>query len=100
MLYNLVENHARPAYKTAVKVQIGGLPKGQWSCAATAIAPGLCDPFVAWEKMGSPEHLTREQRAALLRASELPDPIPLPVRGNTIRVTMPGFSVMLLELKR
>jgi xylan 1,4-beta-xylosidase len=124
ILYNLIEKYdsretrdfqhaeggaprANP-YDTTVTIELKGLPSasaegrsasgGDWKCRSTSIAPGECDPYLVWKDMGSPEKLTDAQRAALLRASELPAPQPRPVQGNTITITMPGFSVMLLEL--
>ena len=100
LLYNLVENPAHPPYETAVTVRLRGLPAGAWRCEATAIAPGGCDPFVAWERMGRPETLTAAQRTALVEASRLPRPTPVAVEDGCVRVQMPGLSVMLLALSR
>jgi xylan 1,4-beta-xylosidase len=100
MLYNLIEKYTHDPYTTTVTVKLTGLPAGHWRCMATAIAPGGCDPFPVWEKMGKPEKLTEEQRATLLQASELPPAQPLPVEGDSIRLAVPGFSVVLLELTR
>ena len=50
--------------------------------------------------MGSPEELTQEQWDALLQASELPAPVPVPVAGGIVRIAMPGFSALQLEMRR
>ena len=98
MLYNLVEDCEHEPYKTSVTVRLKGLPGNTWRCAATAIAPGECDPYVRWMEMGGPKKLTEAQRAELVAASRLPAPRVLPIADDRITFTMPGFSVMLLEL--
>ena len=98
MLYSVVEDCEHEPYETAVKVHLKGLPKGRWRCDATAIAPGRCDPYVRWKEMGAPKELTEAQRAELIEASRLPAPRVVPIADGRIAFTMPGFSVMLLEL--
>jgi len=100
LLYNLVEDPSHVTYATEVTVQLAALPPGNWSCQATRIAPGDCDPSQAWEAMGRPESLTDEQRQTLLSASELPTPEPVRIERGAIKVRVPGFSVCLLELTR
>ena len=99
-LYNLVERHDREAYKTAVTLKLQGLGDGPWQGRSTLIAPGTCDPYVVWKDMGSPEALSEEQRTTLLKASELPLPELVHVEGDVLRVDMPGFGVMQIELSR
>jgi len=99
-LYNLIEGHTHDPYKTSVTVKLPNLPKGAWSCTKTVIAPGACDPRPVWEGMGSPEKLTKEQRIALLKTSELPAPQPVHFDADALEVDMAGFSVMQLELRR
>jgi len=100
MLYNLIEDFRHPHYDTDLTVRLRALPQGQWTCRAVSIASGTCDPRAAWEKMGRPTTLTEEQRRTLLRASELPPPATLLLQDGTVRTTMPGFSVLFLELTR
>jgi xylan 1,4-beta-xylosidase len=101
MLYNLLEDSTVDAYSTAVTVRLKGLPVGEWVCRSFCIAPDGCDPYVAWQNMGSPESLTPAQRETLLAASELPPAQPLAVEPpGVLRPALPGFSVMLLELSR
>ncbi len=100
MLYNLIEDYRHPPYTTQLRLQLKDLPPGVWQCRAVPIAPGVCDPRPIWEKMGSPEKLTPEQRQALLRASELPTPVSLPVKKGVVETVIPGFSVLFLEFSR
>jgi xylan 1,4-beta-xylosidase len=99
ILWNLVEDPNHAAYETDVTIELAGLRTGKWSRGVTAIAPGECDPYVAWDKMGRPEKLTESQRDALLKASQLPSPRSVPIAGDRISLKMPGYSVMLLELR-
>jgi hypothetical protein len=98
MLYNLIEEYDRAPYETAVAIKLAGLPKGEWKCRSIAIAPGGCDPYLAWKAMGNPEKLTDAQRATLLKASELPAAEPLAIEDNVVKIEMPGSSVLFLEL--
>jgi xylan 1,4-beta-xylosidase len=100
MLYNLIEKYDHDPYKTKVSVELHGLPPGDWRCSVTAIAPGTCDPYLAWEAMGKPEKLTEEQRERLLEASAPPAPQPVTLQADRLSLEMDGFSVMLLELTR
>ncbi|UCH36264.1 MAG: hypothetical protein JSV65_07895 [Armatimonadota bacterium] len=100
MLYNLIENYRHEPYETEVTVRLANLPSGEWRCAAVAIAPGGCDPYLAWEAIGGPQELTPAQRAALLEASELPQPEPVALARDELRVRMAGFSAMLLSFSR
>lgn len=81
-------------------VKLQGLPEGTWRCTKTSIAPGLCDPYLPWKDMGCPEKLTAEQRIALLSASQLPQPQHIHMDGDTLRLLVPGFSLVHLELAR
>jgi len=99
-LYNLIERHTHEPYQTSVIVKLKNLPTGTWSCTKTIIAPGVCDPRPIWESMGSPEKLAAEQRAALLKASELPAPQPVNLNTDRLQVDIAGFSIMQLELRR
>jgi xylan 1,4-beta-xylosidase len=100
MLYNLIENDKHDPYTTAVTVKLAGLPAGPWTCQSTRIAPGETDPYLAWTALGSPETLTAEQRQGLLQASQLREPVEVPVEADSLRLSLPGFAVVLLELKR
>jgi len=100
ILWNLVENLQQAAYETDVAVKVSRLGPGTWRCGVTLIAPGQCDPYQAWIRMGRPEKLTESQRASLIKASELPAIRPVPMSDGTIRLRVPGYSVMLLELGR
>lgn len=100
MLYNLMERHTGDPYTTNITVTLAGLPDGDWRCSATSIAPGECDPYPVWKDMGSPEKLTQDQWDALLRASELPAPAPVSMASDALRIAMPGFSALQLELRR
>lgn len=100
MLWNLVEDPDLPAYATQVRVSLHGLPQGRWTCRATRIAPGECDPFVAWQAMGSPDSLTPGQELVLRRASALPRAHRVPLTRDTLSVDLPGYSVLLLEMTR
>jgi len=99
-LYNLIERHIHKSYQTSVTVKLQDLPKGTWQCTETVIAPGVCDPRLVWEGMGSPEELTAEQRAALLKASELPAPRAVNLDAGGLQVDMAGFSIVQLEMQR
>ena len=98
MLYNLVEDSEHDPFETTVEIRLKGLPAGLWRCAATAVAPGECDPYMRWAEMGEPKKLTDAQRAELIEVSRLPAPRILPIADGRVIVAMPGFSVMLLEL--
>lgn len=100
LLYNLIENYEHEPYETTVAVNLAHLPAGEWQCTAVAIAPGICDPYLAWQAMGSPEQLTAQQQATLLKASELPAAEPVRIAAEAMRVRMAGFSTMLLTLRR
>jgi xylan 1,4-beta-xylosidase len=100
MLYSLIEKPDHEPYRTQVAVTVANLPPGDWRCQATAIAPGKCDPYLVWEQIGRPETLTREQRAKLVGAGELPASSAVPVQEGRLTLEMDGFSVMLLELGR
>ncbi len=99
MLYNLVEDSRREPYVTEVAIELSGL-EGEWGCRATAVGPGVCDPQAAWERMGRPEAVDREQRERLLAAAELPEPTAMELGDGELKLEMPGFSVVLLELRR
>ena len=99
MVFNLVEDYRREPYVTEVALELSGL-EGEWSCRATAIGPGVCDPQREWERLGSPEAVNQEQRERLLAAAELPEPTDVELRDGGLRLQMPGFSVVLLELSR
>ena len=98
MLYNLVEDCEHESYETRVDVVLNGLADRVWHCTSTAIAPGECDPYVRWQEMGAPKELTEAQRDALIAAGKLPAPRDVPIVGNQITLTMPGFSVVQFEL--
>ena len=98
MLYNLLEDYHHEPHETTVTVNLAHLPAGEWRCTAVSIAPGICDPYLAWQAMGSPETLTDQRRTALLKASELSESTAVALDGNRIRLNMPGFSVTLLSL--
>ena len=100
MLYNLIENYHHESYETAVTVRLRGLPPGRWTCTSVAIAPGGCDPFLAWEAMGGPKELTPDQQTALFKASELPSERPVAIESSQLTMRMAGLSVMLLSLRR
>ena len=99
-LYNLAERHDREAYTTAVTLKLQGLDDGTWQARSTLIAPEVCDPYLTWKDMGSPETLSEEQRTTLLEASELPQAEPVHVQGDALHLDMPGFAVMQIELER
>ena len=69
-----------------------------WSCTKTIIAPGVCDSRPIWENMGSPERLTAEQRATLVKASELSVSQSVSLNGGVLHVDMAGLSIMHLDL--
>ncbi|NOX53442.1 MAG: hypothetical protein GXP27_03190, partial [Planctomycetes bacterium] len=100
ILYNLIEDYKHRAYDTSVTVKVRGLPEGIWRCEKTVIAPGTCDPYLLWQKMGKPKKLTAQQKAELLEASALPEPQPVAVHGGVIQVDMAGFSLMQLEFRK
>ena len=60
------------------------------------IGEGRCDPLKAWQDMGSPDYLTREQVAALHRASEL---VYEPVEGESITFTAQPESVTIFKAR-
>jgi beta-xylosidase len=52
-----------------------------------------------YEKMGSPRYPTPPQIQQLRRASELPEPETLKLRGDELTLTLPAHSLALIELK-
>lgn len=55
-----------------------------------------CSPLKAWQDMGSPEYLSREQTAALHKASEL---VYEPVEGSTVTFTAEPESVTIFKVQ-
>ncbi len=98
MLYNLIEDYERPQYDTAVTLKLPGLPKGEWKCEVVRIAQGECDPYVKWLELGSPNPLSPEQQSALMEASKLPKPEAVVLRNGQAKLSVPGFSVAMVEL--
>lgn len=60
------------------------------------IDEGHCNPLKAWQDMGSPDYLSREQVAALHRASEL---VYEPVQGTSLTFTAEPESVTILKVR-
>jgi len=100
VLYNLVEKYDRPTYETTVTVKLANLPRGDWKCRVTGIAPGQCDPFLQWKALGSPEKLNKTPYAELLKASALPPAMDVLWEDGVLHLRMPGFSALFLELQR
>jgi len=52
-----------------------------------------------YEKMGSPRYPTPAQIQELRRASELPEPEALKLKGDELTLTLPAHGLALIELK-
>jgi xylan 1,4-beta-xylosidase len=95
-----------PAPAAAVELTVQGLDKSLKQARLThhRIDGEHSNAYTAWQKMDSPKEPTAEQRAALMKASELTlweAPKAVEVRDGqaALRFTMPRQSVSLLRLE-
>jgi xylan 1,4-beta-xylosidase len=92
-----------PAPDASVQIEITGIPDGRALLRHYRIDETHSNAWTAWKKMGSPQHPSPEQYAALEAAgqlAELDSPRWIVVKGGVakIEITMPRQAVSLLNL--
>ena len=92
-----------PGADAHVKIEVTGVPGGRVLLRHYRIDETHSNAWTAWKKMGSPQHPSAEQYAALEAAGqlqELDSPRWIVVKGGeaTIDLTMPRQAVSLLNL--
>lgn len=92
-----------PAPEAKVRINLTGIPNGRALLRHYRIDETHSNAWTAWKKMGSPQHPSVDQYAALEAAGqlqELDSPRWLVVKGGeaTIDLTMPRQGVSLLNL--
>ncbi len=102
LIWNFWEDPREPPFGTKTLLKIKGLPHPPRDCRAQIVDADHGNPRAAWERMGRPEKLTQQQRAALLQAAQLGDPTPVAltteIEGTiSAEMVLPVWSVRLLE---
>jgi xylan 1,4-beta-xylosidase len=92
-----------PGPIASVRIEIAGAPNGRWLLRHYRIDETHSNAWTAWKKMGSPQHPSAEQYAALEASGqlqELDSPRWILVKdGRTaVDISMPRQSVSLLNL--
>jgi xylan 1,4-beta-xylosidase len=92
-----------PGPPAKVRIEIAGVPDGRALLRHYRIDETHSNAWTVWKKMGSPQHPSEEQYAALEAAGQLQEfdsPRWIVVNGGaaTIDITMPRQAVSLLNL--
>ena len=55
--------------------------------------------YGAWERMGSPRYLTKEQQQLLMKQSDLRHPEALNAVGGEFKIEVPGPGLAVIEVR-
>jgi xylan 1,4-beta-xylosidase len=87
-----------PRGPEVVRLQFKGL-SGPQSARVTMVDDQHGSPLPAYEKMGSPQFLTQAQMVQLRTAAALPAAETMPLDGNTLKLTLSGHALALVEIE-
>ncbi len=93
----IVAPEQKPVGNDVVQLEFTGLT-GKHSARVTIVDDEHGSPLPAYEKMGSPHFLTQPQIAQLRAAAEMPAAKTMPISGNTLKLTLSGHALALVEI--
>ncbi len=95
----IVPPEEQPNGAELVRVDFKGLT-GQHSARVTIVDDEHGSPLPAYQKMGSPQFLTQAQITQLRAAAALPEAQSIPITDNTLKLTLHGHALALVEIDR
>jgi xylan 1,4-beta-xylosidase len=93
----IIAPEQKPVGSDVVQLEFKGLT-GKHSAQVTIVDDEHGSPLPAYEKMGSPQFLSQAQITQLRAAAELPAATTIPISGNTLKLTLGGHALALVEI--
>ncbi len=95
----MVPPEEQPSSADVVRLEFKGLT-GKHTARVTIVDDEHGSPLPAYQKMDSPQFLTQAQITQLRAAAALPEAHSIPITDNTLKLTLRGHALALVEIDR